>query len=104
MSKIRKNRKDLDEPKKSVLEIAKNNKILNTSRDNITNNKIILSYTQRQKEEYQGNNNKMKSKSLIKYDKDKNIKAENYIINLTNSNSNDKEQNVIFNKKILTKF
>ena len=110
MSKIRKNRKDLDEPKKSVLEIAKNNKILNTSRDDITNNKIILSYAQRQKEEYQINNNKMKSKSLIKYDKEKNIKAENYIINLTNSNSNDKEPKVIFNKKeedidqILTSF
>lgn len=98
MGKIRKNRQNLEEPKKSVLEIAKNNKIINTSRDNITNNKMILSYTQKQKEEYQFNNKKMKSKSLIKYEKEKNIKTNNYLINSTSSN--DKEPKIILNKNV----
>ena len=57
MSKIRKFRKILEEPKKNVSEIAKNNKILNTSKDNTTNNKMILSYKQRQKDEFLVYNN-----------------------------------------------
>ena len=108
MSKIRKFRKILEEPKKNVSEIAKNNKILNTSKDNITNNKMILSYKQRQKEEYHFIINKKKSKSLIKNEKEKNWKSKKLILN--KNKDDDKEIKVVFKKKeedidqILTSF
>ena len=96
MSKIRKNRKIFDEPKKSISEIAKNNKILNKSKDNLTNNKLILSYKQKRKEEYQFNINKMKSKSLIENEKekDKNLRTKNNLNNLTNVDNKQPKNNL----------
>ena len=85
MGKIRKKRKQLNEPKKCISISAKNNKYLtNKSKENINNNKLILSYKEKQKEEYNFTFDKKKSKNIIKIDKSpKNKKI------LTNSSFKD---------------
>ena len=72
INKIKKIRKNMSEPKKSISLSAKNNKnFLSTSKDSKTFNKMILSYKEKQKDEYNLQFDRKKSKGLIKYEKDK---------------------------------
>ena len=108
LGKIRKIRKQLNEPKKSISISAKNNKYLtNISKENINNNQLILSYKEKQKEEYHFALEKKKSKNLIKLEK---VKSTKNLKLLTNSsfkssktikNIKNKEDNI---DQILTSF
>ena len=108
IDKIIKMRKILSEPKKSISVSARNNKnFLNTSKDNLQNNPIILSYKQKQKDEIDLPLDKKKSKSLIKYDKNKSFKMKKF---LTNSSMKNEDKKIVNKNKeedideILTSF
>ena len=91
INKIIKMRKMLNEPKKSISLTARNNKnFLNTSKDNLQNNPIILSYKQKQKDEYDFHfDNNKKSKSLIKKEKDKSVKMKKFLANSSTKSNKD---------------
>ena len=95
MGKIRKIRKQLNEPKKCVSISAKNNKYLsNKSKENINNNKLILSYKEKQKDEYNFTFDKKKSKNIIKFEKDKSPKNKKILTNSPFKNSKTFKTNV----------
>ena len=90
INKIKKIRKNMSEPKKSISLSAKNNKnFLSTSKDSKTFNKMILSYKEKQKDEYNLQFDRKKSKGLIKYEKDKSSKVKKFLTN--SSNKSNKE-------------
>ena len=96
INKIKKIRKQLSEPKKSISTSAKNNKnFLSTSKDSKTFNKMILSYKEKQKEEYNMQFDRKKTKGSIKYEKDKSLKIKKFLTN--SSNKSNKE--IKFGKK-----
>ena len=96
INKIKKIRKNLSEPKKSISTSAKNNKnFLSTSKDSKTFNKMILSYKEKQREEYNMQFDRKKTKGLIKYEKDKSLKIKKFLEN--SSNKSNKE--IKFRKK-----
>ena len=90
INKIKKIRKQLSGPKKSISTSAKNNKnFLSTSKDSKTFNKMILSYKEKQKEEYNMQFDRKKTKGSIKYEKDKSLKIKKFLTN--SSNKSNKE-------------
>ena len=100
VEKIRKIRKNLKEPKKSISLSARNNKyFLSTSKnDIISNNQMILSYRQKQKEEYYNLFSRKNTKSLTK----KLLSNSSFKSNIeTKTGSKKKEEDI---DQILTSF
>ena len=109
VDKVRKIRKNLKGPKISISISAKNNKyFLNTSKENLIKNDMILSYKQKQKEEYNILFEKRKNKSIFRNEKEKSLKLKKFLTN-SNYKSNKEMKNVTKNKEedidqILTSF
>ena len=100
VEKIRKIRKNLKEPKKSISLSARNNKyFLSTSKNDIIhNNQMILSYRQKQKEEYYNLFSRKNTKSLTK----KLLSNSSFKSNIeTKTGSKKKEEDI---DQILTSF